>query len=138
VFVVAPGSNAGGGISDYYVADADGHVWETLLHDGIPRATLGAWPLYYALANCSGAAYVPANFPAGYVFTIIGDTGTLRTIPAAPTLTSLQVASQLGSGGCSNGTFTSVAVPLAETVPSAPIVQPAKLFEPPAHVVLIH
>jgi len=123
-----------GGQSDWYVMDDHGYVWRTSYWDGLPRPFVNGRA--YGAPACGGTAYVTSRFWSNFVFTFTGDP-TLRVIPATPSapVTNLAVQSYFYDS-CTASTFNAeLAIPVTETLPATPIVQPTRLFTPPVHPV---
>ncbi len=121
-----------GGQNDWFVMDDHGYVWRTSYMDGVPRPFSNG--RIYGAPACGGAAYVPTQLWPDFVFTFPGDP-TLRAIPRKPAagVPNFGIQSALNDS-CINYTYTApLAVPVAETLPATPIVQPTRLFTPPVH-----
>ena len=135
VYALYPTAN-GNGLFEFFVADSNGFVWVSQLFDGTPSVPLTNWGPVYTEAGCSGTPYVIASPPSGFVFTIIGDDTTYRTIPADGSPSVIALASQMTLGGCQPSSGNALAVPASSTIPATAIVKPASLFTPPVRPIV--
>ncbi|MCY1074377.1 hypothetical protein [Archangium lansingense] len=114
--------------------DAGGRVWFVDPSTGQLQAE--SLDIKYDAADCTGNAYVNATLPR-LVFQVPGDSAdTLRTQSDTYTATNLQLKSTRTGTSCFNTGHEQAVVPLADTLPTTPIVKPAVTFVGPLHLAL--